>query len=193
MSFVRSRLFFDRRSISVEMSTALSSCTKRSSSIFCSSSAIGCSKSRKLVFTLRMIAANTIPKMGHRLSKIVTRTGDDGTTGLGDGARVPKDSPRVAALGDLDELNSALGCVLAQRVPTPVRGALLAAQNDLFDLGGEISIPGRVALQPLHVEGLDRCVEALNSGLPPLKEFVLPGGDRAAAACHLARAICRRA
>jgi cob(I)alamin adenosyltransferase len=131
--------------------------------------------------------------MGHRLSKIVTRTGDDGTTGLGDGARVPKDSPRVAALGDLDELNSALGCVLAQRVPTPVRGALLAAQNDLFDLGGEISIPGRVALQPLHVEGLDRCVEALNSGLPPLKEFVLPGGDRAAAACHLARAICRRA
>jgi cob(I)alamin adenosyltransferase len=131
--------------------------------------------------------------MGHRLTRIVTRTGDDGTTGLGDGTRVPKDSPRVAALGELDELNSALGCVLAAAVPAPVHDALAAVQNDLFDLGGEVSIPGRVALQPVHVERLDRWVEALNAGLAPLKEFVLPGGDAAAAACQLARAICRRA
>ena len=131
--------------------------------------------------------------MGHRLSKIVTRTGDDGTTGLGDGSRVPKDAPRVAAMGELDELNSALGCVLAEPVPAPVHDALAAVQNDLFDLGGEVSIPGRVALQAVHVERLDRWVEELNAGLPPLREFVLPGGDRAAADCQLARAICRRA
>jgi cob(I)alamin adenosyltransferase len=131
--------------------------------------------------------------MGHRLSKIVTRTGDDGTTGLGDGARVAKDAPRIAALGDLDELNSALGCVLADAVPEPVRAALAAAQNDLFDLGGEVSIPGRVAMTPTHVARLDAAIAELNAGLPPLKEFILPGGDRAAAACHLARAICRRA
>jgi cob(I)alamin adenosyltransferase len=131
--------------------------------------------------------------MGHRISKVVTRTGDDGTTGLADGTRVPKDAPRVAVLGDLDELNSAIGCVLALAVPQPVREALAAAQNDLFDLGGEVSIPGRAAIAAAHVEHLDRCVEALNAGLPPLKEFVLPGGDPAAAACHLARAVCRRA
>ena len=131
--------------------------------------------------------------MGHRLSKIVTRTGDDGTTGLGDGSRVPKDAPRVAAMGELDELNSALGCVLAEPVPAPVHDALAAVQNDLFDLGGEVSIPGRVALEAVHVERLDRWVEELNAGLPPLREFVLPGGDRAAADCQLARAICRRA
>jgi cob(I)alamin adenosyltransferase len=131
--------------------------------------------------------------MGHRLTKIVTRTGDDGTTGLGDGTRVSKDAPRVVALGDIDELNSAIGCVLAQQVPEPVRAALASAQNDLFDLGGEISIPGRVAMTDAHVTTLDAAVEALNAALPPLKEFILPGGDRAAAACHLARAICRRA
>ncbi len=131
--------------------------------------------------------------MGHRLTKIVTRTGDDGTTGLGDGTRVSKDAPRVVALGDIDELNSAIGCVLAQRVPEPVRTALASAQNDLFDLGGEISIPGREAMTDAHVATLDAAVEALNAALPPLKEFILPGGDRAAAACHLARAICRRA
>ena len=131
--------------------------------------------------------------MGHRLSKIVTRTGDDGTTGLGDGSRVPKDAPRVAAMGDLDELNSSLGCVLSDHLPQPVHDALAAVQNDLFDLGGEVSIPGRVALQAVHIERLDGWVEALNSGLPPLREFVLPGGDPAAATCHLARSICRRA
>ena len=131
--------------------------------------------------------------MGHRLTKIVTRTGDDGTTGLGDGTRVPKDSPRVVAMGELDELNSAIGCVLAHHVPEPVQAALAAAQNDLFDLGGEVSIPGRVAMAQAHVARLDRAIEALNAGLPPLREFILPGGDPAAAACHLARAICRRA
>jgi len=131
--------------------------------------------------------------MGHRLSKIVTRTGDDGTTGLGDGTRVPKDAPRIAALGDLDELNSALGCVLVETVPAPVHEALSAVQNDLFDLGGEVSIPGRQAMQASHLARLDRWTADLNSALPPLREFVLPGGDRAAAACHLARAICRRA
>jgi cob(I)alamin adenosyltransferase len=131
--------------------------------------------------------------MGHRLSKIVTRTGDDGTTGLGDGARVGKDALRVEAMGNIDELNSSIGCVLAEAVPEPVREALAAAQNDLFDLGGEVCIPGRVALADTHIERLERCVEALNSGLPALKEFVLPGGDRAAAACHLARTVCRRA
>jgi cob(I)alamin adenosyltransferase len=131
--------------------------------------------------------------MGHRLTKIVTRTGDDGTTGLGDGSRVPKDSARVAAMGDIDELNSAIGCVLASHVPEPVQAALAAVQNDLFDLGGEISIPGRVALAPGHLARLDDAIAALNAGLTPLREFVLPGGDPAAAACHLARAIARRA
>jgi len=131
--------------------------------------------------------------MGHRLSRIVTRTGDDGTTGLGDGARVAKDSPRVAALGDLDELNSAIGCVLAEEVPPAVGAALRSAQNDLFDLGGEVSIPGRVAMTAQHVERLESAITQLNAGLAPLREFILPGGDRAGAACHLARTICRRA
>src|SRR5881392_2195369 len=119
MSLVRSRLFFERRSISWEMSTALSSCTKRSSSIFCSSSAIGCSKSRKFVFTGRMISARTPYNraMGHRLSKIVTRTGDDGTTGLGDGTRCAKHALRIHALGEVDELNSMLGLLLTEVLP----------------------------------------------------------------------------
>src|SRR4051812_7962479 len=131
--------------------------------------------------------------MGHRLTKIVTRTGDDGTTGLGDGKRVRKDAPRIHALGDLDELNSAIGCVLAEELPGEVRAALEAVQNDLFDLGGEVSIPGRAAMADAHVEGLERTVEAVNSQLPPLREFILPGGTRSAAACHLARTVCRRA
>ena len=131
--------------------------------------------------------------MGHRLTKIVTRTGDDGSTGLGDGRRTGKDTVRVQALGDLDELNSALGCVLAESLPDSVRAALVAVQNDLFDLGGEVSIPGRAAMQDAHVLALDQAIESLNAALPPLREFILPGGTRAAAACHLARAICRRA
>ncbi len=131
--------------------------------------------------------------MANRLTKIVTRTGDDGTTGLGDGKRVGKDSPRVQAMGDIDELTSALGCVLAEELPDAIAKALTAVQNDLFDLGGEVCIPGRSALWDAHLEQIEQRIEALREPLPPLKEFVLPGGTRAAAACHLARAVCRRA
>ncbi len=128
-----------------------------------------------------------------RLSKITTRTGDAGETGLGDGARVPKDSARIHALGDVDELNSALGLVLAEALPEAVRRVLLEAQHDLFDLGGELSIPGHALLREEQVRRLEEALEAWNADLPALKEFILPGGSRAAAAAHLARAICRRA
>jgi cob(I)alamin adenosyltransferase len=128
-----------------------------------------------------------------RLSKITTRTGDAGETGLGDGARVPKDSLRVQALGEVDELNSALGAVLAEELPEAVRSVLLGAQHDLFDLGGELSIPGHAMLREEQVRHLEEALEAWNADLPALKEFILPGGSRAAAAAHLARAICRRA
>lgn len=131
--------------------------------------------------------------MGHRLSKITTRTGDRGETGLGDGSRVPKDSARVQALGDLDELNSALGVLLAEEVPAPMRAALAQVQQDLFDLGGEVSIPGHALLKEASVARLEALVEAWNADLPALKEFILPGGSRAAAAAHLARTVCRRA
>ena len=131
--------------------------------------------------------------MADRLTKIVTRTGDDGTTGLGDGTRVGKDSLRVEVMGNLDELNSAIGCVLAERLPEGVEAALNSLQNDLFDLGGEVCIPGRSALWDAHLEEIDRRVEALREPLPTLRDFVLPGGSRAGAACHLARAVCRRA
>jgi cob(I)alamin adenosyltransferase len=131
--------------------------------------------------------------MGHRLSKITTRTGDAGETGLGDGARVPKDHPRVAALGDIDELNSALGLVLAEEMPKELREALSEVQQDLFDVGGELSIPGHSLLKPERVEFLEKALAAWNEGLAPLKEFILPGGSRAAAAAHLARTVCRRA
>jgi cob(I)alamin adenosyltransferase len=131
--------------------------------------------------------------MANRLTKIVTRTGDDGTTGLGDGTRVGKDSPRVQAMGDIDELASALGCVLAEELPDPIANALVSVQNDLFDLGGEICIPGRSALWDAHLEQIDQRIEALRERLPVLREFILPGGTRAAAMCHLARTVCRRA
>jgi cob(I)alamin adenosyltransferase len=131
--------------------------------------------------------------MADRLTKIVTRTGDDGTTGLGDGTRVGKESLRVEVMGNIDELSSALGCVLAEDLPEPIAAMLGAVQNDLFDLGGEICIPGRSALWDVHVEEIERRVEALREPLPALKEFVLPGGTRAAAMCHLARTVCRRA
>ncbi|HYR34654.1 MAG TPA: cob(I)yrinic acid a,c-diamide adenosyltransferase [Burkholderiales bacterium] len=131
--------------------------------------------------------------MAHRLSKITTRTGDRGDTGLGDGSRVSKDSPRVRALGDLDELNSAIGLVLAEDPPKDVSEALSDVQHDLFDLGGEISIPGHALLADAQVARLEATIEAWNAKLPPLKEFILPGGTRAAAAAHLARTICRRA
>ncbi len=131
--------------------------------------------------------------MGHRLSKITTRTGDAGETGLGDGSRVPKDSPRVRALGDIDELNSAIGVLLAEELPPELREALGEIQHDLFDLGGELSIPGHALLGDAHVARLEERLEAWNAGLPPLKEFILPGGTRAAAGAHLARTVCRRA
>jgi len=131
--------------------------------------------------------------MAHRLSKITTRTGDAGETGLGDGARVAKDSARVQALGEVDELNSALGLLLAEELPEAVREALLEAQHDLFDLGGELSIPGHRMLREEQVARLERTLESWNADLPALKEFILPGGSRAAAAAHLARAVCRRA
>ena len=131
--------------------------------------------------------------MGHRLSKIATRTGDAGETGLGDGARVPKDHPRVAALGEVDELNSVLGLILAEEMPEEIRGMLVAVQHDLLDLGGELSIPGHTLLKAERVEFLDGKIEMLNKPLPPLKEFILPGGSRAAAAAHLGRTVCRRA
>ena len=132
--------------------------------------------------------------MGNRLSKIYTRTGDDGTTGLGDGSRVPKDDPRVEAYGCVDECNSAIGLVLAvPGLPADVRDLLLNVQHELFDLGGELCIPGHRAIQAQHVTALETWLDAFNERLPPLKEFILPGGGAAAAACHLARAICRRA
>jgi cob(I)alamin adenosyltransferase len=131
--------------------------------------------------------------MGNRLSKITTRTGDAGDTGLGDGTRVAKDSARVHALGDIDELNSCLGGLLAEKMPAPLRRALLQVQHDLFDLGGEVSIPGHTMVTAAHVERLEALTQAHNAKLRPLKEFILPGGTRAAAAAHLARAVCRRA
>jgi cob(I)alamin adenosyltransferase len=131
--------------------------------------------------------------MANRLSKITTRTGDAGETGLGHGARVSKDSARIHALGDIDELNSALGLVLAEEVPSALREALAEVQHDLFDLGGELSIPGHALLREEQVERLERQLEAWNAELPALKEFILPGGSRAAAAAHLARTVCRRA
>jgi cob(I)alamin adenosyltransferase len=132
--------------------------------------------------------------MGNRLSRIVTRTGDDGTTGLGDGQRVRKAAPRIEACGSVDELNCALGLLLAEaHLPDAISASLVESQHDLFDLGGELSIPGSTAILPQHVARLEADVEVLNAELPPLKEFVLPGGGSAAAACHLARAICRRA
>ena len=131
--------------------------------------------------------------MGHRLSKIVTRTGDAGTTGLGDGSRVDKDSPRIEAIGAIDELNSMLGVLLAEALPDGVAAVLTGVQHDLFDLGGELSIPGHAAVTDEHVTRLEHAVEIFNADLEPLKEFVLPGGTRAAALAHVARTICRRA
>jgi cob(I)alamin adenosyltransferase len=132
--------------------------------------------------------------MGNRLSKIYTRTGDDGTTGLGDGSRVPKDSVRVEAYGTLDELNSAIGVLLAvPELPPEVSACLTEIQHELFDMGGELCIPGHQAITAAQVARLEKSLDDFNDTLPPLKEFILPGGGPASAACHLARAIARRA
>ena len=135
--------------------------------------------------------------MGHRLSKIYTKTGDDGTTGLGDGTRVAKDSARVAAYGTVDEANSAIGLLLATPLPAPqgesIAALLTTIQHQLFDLGGELCIPGHAAIQEADVTALETQLDAFNDPLPPLKDFILPGGGEAAARCHLARTIVRRA
>jgi cob(I)alamin adenosyltransferase len=131
--------------------------------------------------------------MGHRLSKIVTRTGDAGETGLGDGSRVAKDSPRIEAIGAVDELNSVLGVLLAESLPGAIATCLTDVQHDLFDLGGELSIPGYAAVTDAHVTRIEAAVETFNADLAPLKEFILPGGTRAAALAHVARTVCRRA
>ena len=132
--------------------------------------------------------------MGNRLSKIYTRTGDDGTTGLGDGSRTEKDSARVEAYGTVDEANSTIGMILAEDVvPENVRELLVGVQHDLFELGGELCIPGHAAVTDEFVDRLETSLDELNSDLPPLKDFILPGGGRATSACHLARAIVRRA
>src|SRR5512137_1993191 len=131
--------------------------------------------------------------MGHRLSQIATRTGDDGTTGLGDGSRTTKDSLRVAAMGDVDELNSAIGVLLAETLPDEVRADLVDIQHDLFDLGGELCIPGYTMLKDAQVARLDARLAHYNADLPRLAEFILPGGSRAAALAHVCRTACRRA
>lgn len=131
--------------------------------------------------------------MGHRLSKIYTRTGDDGTTGLADGSRVKKISRRIEAIGTVDELNSIIGLLLTRELPEEIRANLTDVQHDLFDLGGELSIPGRAAITENQVKRLETALDELNADLPPLKEFILPGGNEAASVCHLARSVCRRA
>ena len=131
--------------------------------------------------------------MGNRLSKIYTRTGDDGTTGLGDGSRINKDSLRVEAMGDVDELNSVIGIMLTEPVPEHLIDLLTQIQHDLFNVGGEICIPGYVILQQTRIDDLEEAIDTLNDELEPLKEFILPGGSKAAAYCHLARTVCRRA
>ena len=131
--------------------------------------------------------------MGHRLTKIYTRTGDSGETGLGDGSRVPKESQRVHALGEVDELNSAIGLLLAEELPGGVRAGLASIQHDLFDLGGEVCIPGHTSMSEDQVTRLEAMLDDYNRDLPPLKEFILPGGTRAASLAHLARTVCRRA
>ncbi len=131
--------------------------------------------------------------MANRLSKIYTRTGDAGTTGLGDGSRVAKDSLRIAAMGDVDELNSVIGLLLTEHVSAKISDCLTRVQHDLFDMGGEICMPGYDLIKPERVTALETILDEWNDTLNPLKEFILPGGSRAAAYCHLARTVCRRA
>ena len=131
--------------------------------------------------------------MGHRLSKIYTRTGDKGTTGLGDGTRVDKDNLRVEAFGDVDELNSVIGLLLTYGPPESLREQLTLIQHDLFDLGGELCIPGYSVMVEDQVTQLENWLDNMNTELQPLKEFILPGGTRIAAVCHMARCVCRRA
>ena len=131
--------------------------------------------------------------MANRLSVIATRTGDDGTTGLGDGSRTPKDAPRIAAMGDVDELNSVIGVLRTEDLPAEIATDLLGIQHDLFDMGAELCIPGHTALTDEHIARLDARLAHYNATLPPLREFILPGGSRGSAEAHVARTVCRRA
>jgi cob(I)alamin adenosyltransferase len=131
--------------------------------------------------------------MANRLTRITTRTGDAGTTGLADGSRVGKDAPRIAALGEVDELNSLLGVILCEDMPDKARELIVGIQHDLFDLGGELAVPGASFLKETQLARVEAAVERYNGELAPLKEFILPGGTRAAALAHLARTVCRRA
>jgi cob(I)alamin adenosyltransferase len=131
--------------------------------------------------------------MAHRLTQIATRTGDDGTTGLGNGQRVSKDHLRVHALGDVDELNSHLGVLLAEPLPAPVRELLVIVQHELFNLGGELSMPGSQLLKSDAVQALDEALARYNADLPRLAEFILPAGTRSAALAHVCRTVARRA
>ena len=131
--------------------------------------------------------------MANRLSKIYTRTGDGGSTGLGDGTRVAKDSLRVVAIGDVDELNSVIGLLLTEPISNKIRDCLTRVQHDLFDMGGEICMPGYAMIKAERVTALETVLDEWNDTLSPLKEFILPGGSRAASYCHLARTVCRRA
>lgn len=131
--------------------------------------------------------------MANRLTKIYTRTGDGGATGLADGSRVPKDAPVIEAIGAVDELNSVIGLLLAGELPDTVRAGLTEVQHDLFDLGGELSVPGHSIMTEAYVSRLETQLDLLNNDLPPLKDFILPGGSRSAALAHVARTVCRRA
>ncbi len=131
--------------------------------------------------------------MGYRLSKIYTRTGDDGSTGLSDGSRIDKDSLRITAIGSIDELNSLLGVICSEDIDDKSRNCLREIQHRLFDLGGELSMPGHVFLSKESVNNLEQKLDWMNDDLEPLEDFILPGGCKAAAACHVARSVCRRA
>ncbi len=131
--------------------------------------------------------------VGHRLSKIYTRTGDAGTTGLADGSRVDKDDIRIEAMGTVDELNSYVGRILSHKIPSEMRECFIDVQHALFDIGGELAIPGTSTITPQYVAALESALDDMNATLPPLKEFILPGGGGAATAVHVARAVCRRA
>jgi len=131
--------------------------------------------------------------MANRLTRIYTRTGDSGATGLADGSRVSKDAPRIQVIGTVDELNSISGLLLCEDLPPHVRACLSDVQHDLFDLGGELSMPGHTIVSEAHSKRLEDALDTFNAGLPPLKDFILPGGSRAAALAHVARTVCRRA
>jgi cob(I)alamin adenosyltransferase len=178
---------------------AISTCSvgigKQPKSAQCSGIAAGAKPLRGhgLAFTIAAFEIQEKDFMGNRLSKISTRTGDDGSTGLGDGTRTSKNALRVAAMGDVDELNSHIGVLLTEPLPEELRVQLGLIQHDLFDLGGELSIPGHAMLAAHRVAALDELLQTLNSRLTPLKEFILPGGTRGAAFAHIARTVCRRA